>query len=68
MKDIEIKEFENKIMQDILPHIVSLSKLEIKNIIDEVQIKNTSLPKGFGEMLYAKILEQKHKQHKKGIK
>ena len=68
MQDKEIKEFEKKIVEDILPHIVSLSKLEIKNIIDEVQIKNPTLPKGFGEMLYAKILEQKHLEEKKGIK
>ena len=56
----EEKEFRQKIIDTILPLAINMTEDQIKNIIKVVEKENTSLPIGFGAMLFEQILINKY--------
>ena len=55
-------EFRQAIIDTILPHAINMTEDQIKNIIKIVEKDNSSLPKGFGAMLFEQIIIHKYNQ------
>jgi hypothetical protein len=56
----EEKEFREKIQDTILPIAMNMTEDQIRSIILSVEKTNINLPKGFGAMLFEKIMVFKY--------